>query len=105
MSNFIHHSNVSSPEPYKTIYMQYCADKSNFETWCQDRVNDGDIEYVLKSDYDELEKQNKELVEFIVKKYLDFIDISLMPNLNIDVKIFLEKIKQKPIEEILKDYQ
>jgi hypothetical protein len=59
--------------------------------------------YKMFEELNEVKKQNEELIKFLIKKYIQFSDINSMPNLNNDFKILLEKIKQKPIEEILKE--
>lgn len=42
-------------EPHKIIYLQFIDAKETpgkFITWCQDQINESDIEYVRKDKYD-----------------------------------------------------
>ena len=47
-------------EPYKTIFLQW-GHRSDWDslTWCQDRIDDDDVEYVRKDLYDELRVELK----------------------------------------------
>ena len=55
------------------IYLYDCDEDENDESyidfeeistsWCTDKTNDNDIEYILKSRYDELEKENEEMIK------------------------------------------
>jgi len=36
-------------------------------TWCEDRINDSDIEYIRKDKHEELEGENKEMLAYLVK--------------------------------------
>jgi predicted nuclease with TOPRIM domain len=45
---------------YKIIYLQVDGDSFGEwegQTWCQDRINDTDVEYILKSEYDALQSE------------------------------------------------
>lgn len=45
----------------KTIFLQPSEEHPEFGgiTWCQDRQNDDDVEYILKSEYDEIIKKTQ----------------------------------------------
>ena len=43
-------------KPPKEIYLQFYDDENNIEeeiTWCEDRINENDVIYVLKEDQSE----------------------------------------------------
>ena len=51
----------------KNIYLQnYFEDFGYYDdgcTWCEDKINDEDIEYILQSEYDKLRAENEKLRE------------------------------------------
>jgi len=56
----------------ETIFLQideYGKDAESFKeletTWCTDKLNEDDIEYILKLKYEELEQQKAELIELL----------------------------------------
>jgi len=56
----------------ETIFLQideYGKDAKSFKeletTWCTDKLNEDDIEYILKSKYNELKQQKAELKELL----------------------------------------
>ena len=68
--------------------------------------------YIKKSKYDKLEKQNEELIEDLILSYKILKELQCHSKVDIiiyhfetkiqSIKSTLEKITQKPIEEILK---
>jgi hypothetical protein len=57
-------------QPPKQIYLQaYDSDSYDDNTWCVDRINDEDIEYILQSEYDQLKSENEKLKEALEKIY------------------------------------
>ena len=53
-------------KPPQKIYLQdYCEDylSDGNTTWCDDKQNDDDIEYILRSEYDALRAENERLKE------------------------------------------
>jgi len=51
-------------QPPKQIYLQaYESNSYDDNTWCQNKINDEDIEYILQSEYDQLKAENDKLVE------------------------------------------
>lgn len=58
----------------ETIFLQideYGKDAKSFKeletTWCTDKLNEDDIEYILKSKYEELEHQKEKILSYINK--------------------------------------
>ena len=53
----------------KNIYLQnYFVDFGIYEegcTWCEDKQNNNDIEYILQSEYDQLRAENERLKEVL----------------------------------------
>ena len=87
---------------HKTIYLNIEKLSPTHLCWCEDKVNDSDIEYILKSQYTELEKQNEELMEYIImdaKNKMIGSEIKSLPAYTI---LIIEKHTGKPIEEVLK---
>ena len=57
-------------QPPKQIYLQaYESDSYDVNTWCQDKITDEDIEYILQSEYDQLKSENEKLKEALEKIY------------------------------------
>lgn len=57
-------------QPPKQIYLQaYDGDSYDDNTWCQDKITDDDIEYILQSEYDQLKSENEKLREALKKIY------------------------------------
>ena len=53
---------MSDQQAPKQIYLQaYDSDSYDDNTWCVDRINDEDIEYILQSEYDQLKAENDQL--------------------------------------------
>jgi len=53
-------------KPPQKIYLQdYCEDylSDGNTTWCDDKQNDDDIEYILRSEYNALRAENERLRE------------------------------------------
>jgi len=51
-------------QPPKQIYLQaYDSDSYDDNTWCSDKQNEDDIEYILQSEYDQLKSENERLRE------------------------------------------
>lgn len=54
-------------KPLKNIYLQnYFEDFDFYDegvTWCEDKQNDNDIEYILQSEFDALRAENERLRE------------------------------------------
>lgn len=49
-------------QPPKQIYLQaYDSDSYDDNTWCQDKITDDDIEYILQSEYNQLKSENDKL--------------------------------------------
>lgn len=49
-------------QPPKQIYLQaYDSESYDDNTWCQDKITDDDIEYILQSEYDQLKAENERL--------------------------------------------
>ena len=58
-------------KPPQKIYLQdYCEDylSDGNTTWCDDKQNDDDIEYILRSEYNALRAENERLREAL--KYI-----------------------------------
>ena len=53
---------MSKVKRYKTIYLQ--VDEPEV-SWCCDKINDTDIEYRLKADYDELYNLAEKIMKLI----------------------------------------
>ena len=59
-------------KPPQKIYLQdYCEDylSDGNTTWCDDKQNDDDIEYILRSEYDALRAENERLKEALSSLY------------------------------------
>lgn len=57
---------MSELKPPQKIYLQdYCEDylSEGNTTWCDDKQNDDDIEYILQSEYDAIRAENERLRE------------------------------------------
>lgn len=58
-------------EKLKVIYLQYYEEGESIDerieaeekTWCEDKINDDDVEYILKSEYDHLHSELAALKE------------------------------------------
>lgn len=62
-------------KPPKRIYLQQYFDYSDdMVTWCEDKINEDDIEYILQSEYDKLERENRILLAKVNGLYLLFSD-------------------------------
>ena len=57
----------------KNIYLQnYFEDFGYYDdgcTWCEDKINDEDIEYILQSEYDKLRAENEKLKALLYNLY------------------------------------
>ena len=50
---------MSEQKPPKRIYLQeYFNYSDDMVTWCQDKINEDDIEYILQSEYNQLRSEN-----------------------------------------------
>jgi hypothetical protein len=47
-------------KPYETIYLQWSEEEVS---WCQDRINDDDITYTLKSTADKCEQELRNIIK------------------------------------------
>ena len=55
---------LDNQKPPKRIYLQQYFDYNDeVVTWCVDKINDEDIEYILQSEYDQLKTENKRLTK------------------------------------------
>lgn len=62
---------MSDQQAPKQIYLQaYESDSYDDNTWCQDKINDEDIEYILQSEYDQLKAENERLREALNNIFL-----------------------------------
>lgn len=64
-------------KPPQKIYLQdYCEDylSDGNTTWCDDKQNDDDIEYILRSECDALRAENERLKTALEKISLVYID-------------------------------
>jgi len=59
-------------QPPKQIYLQaYDSDSYDDNTWCSDKQNEDDIEYILQSEYDQLKSENERLQKYKEKLISD----------------------------------
>jgi Mg/Co/Ni transporter MgtE len=63
---------MMNKQPPKQIYLQaYDSDSYDDNTWCVDRINDEDIEYILQSEYDQLKAEIERLQKYKEKLISD----------------------------------
>lgn len=63
---------MSELKPPQKIYLQdYCEDYLSVgnTTWCDEKQNDDDIEYILQSEYDQLKAENERLIVALGQLY------------------------------------
>lgn len=60
-------------KPPRNIYLQnYFQDFGFYDegvTWCEDKQNDDDIEYILQSEYDKINKEKNQLQNLLKEAY------------------------------------
>lgn len=100
-------------KPPQKIYLQdYCEDylSDGNTTWCDDKQNDDDIEYILQSEYDQLKAENERLLKALDKviqttdKYEvdknDSNDYWDWTDNGIDIIVEIEDIAKKALKEV-----
>ena len=89
----------------ETIFLQideYGKDAESFKeletTYCEDKIYEDDIEYILKSKHDELEQQNEQMIEELIMIYKTWHEDSILIS---STKPIIESVTGKKIKEII----
>ena len=56
--------------PPKIIYLQWNQSPDDESTWCADKINDDDVEYVIKSHYESTTKKLRDRIFDLEDKVL-----------------------------------
>lgn len=90
----------------ETIFLQideYGKDAKSFKeletTYCEDKIYEDDIEYILKSKYEELKQQNEQMIESL--RYYFMYNLSSDGLVFTKIKNCYESVTGKKIEEII----
>lgn len=104
---------MAQQQPHKKIYLQDWNDPhSNSPTWCEDQINEDDIEYILKSEFDKqgndlhlsglfickqrnhIEKLKETLIQVVEKMNNNTITFASMPFIQ-DIQETIQKTLQE----------